>query len=132
VYAFYVERPQAVRKENRKGVQTTYLEFTCLKCSKSHLRGTGTDSGSTGVMRDHVGVCWGEDVWNEAKSLELESAKEVVKNFKTLKNVKLTEIFARIPGSKETFSLKPPSREEIQFDLFKLSATPVLLILFLE
>lgn len=115
VYAFYKERPNVVRKNNRKGIQTTYLEFSCLKCSKPFLRGTGTDSGSTGVMRDHIPGCWGEDVWNEAKNLNLDPAKDVVKKFKTMKNVKLTEMFARVSGSKESFSLAPPSREEIRY-----------------
>src|SRR6266705_31298 len=32
-----------------------------------------------------------------------------------MKNVKLTEMLARLPRSKETFSLSPPSREEIQY-----------------
>ena len=80
------------------------------------------DSGSTGVMCDHIARCWSEDLWNEAKNLQLEPAKEVIKNCNTLKNVKLTEIFARVPGLKETFSLKPPSWEEIQFDIFNLPA----------
>jgi hypothetical protein len=120
VYAFYQERPKVVRKDNRKGNRTTYLEFHCLKCSKTYLRGTGTDSGSTGVMRNHIPQCWGEDVWLEAKNLELDPAKEVVKKFKTMKNVKLTEMFARVPGSKETFSLSPPSREEIRYIAYAL------------
>jgi hypothetical protein len=120
VYAFFEERPKVVRKNNRKGIRTTYLEFNCLKCSKSLLRGTGTDSGSTGVMRDHIPHCWGEDVWNEAKDLNLDPAKNIVKNFKTMKNVKLTEMFARVPGSKETYSLAPPSREEIRYGVFHL------------
>jgi len=80
------------------------------------------DSGSTGVMCDHIARCWSEDLWNEAKNLQLEPAKEVIKNCNTSKNVKLTEIFARVPGLKETFSLKPPSWEEIQFDIFNLPA----------
>jgi hypothetical protein len=67
-------------------------------------------------MRDHIPVCWGEEVWNEAKTMELDPAKDVVKKFKTMKNVKLTEMFARIPGSKETYLLSPPSHEEIQYD----------------
>jgi len=66
-------------------------------------------------MCDHIPVCWGKDVWNEAKNLELDPAKDVVKKFKTMKNIKLTEMFARIPGSKETYSLTPPSCEEIWF-----------------
>ncbi len=74
-----------------------------------------TDSGSTGAMREHVAACWGKDVWNEAKSLDLDPAKDVVKNFKTMKNVRLTEMFAQAPGSKETFSLSPPSREAIWY-----------------
>ena len=115
VYAFYEERPKVIRKDNRKGVQTTYLQFTCLKCAKPYLRGTGTDSGSTRAMREHVAACWGEDVWNEAKNLDLDPAKDVVKKFKTMKNVKLTEMFARAPGSKETYSLSPPSREAIRY-----------------
>jgi len=115
VYAFYEERPKVIRKDNRKGVKTTYLQFTCLKCAKPYLRGTGTDSGSTGAMREHVAACWGEDVWNEAKNLDLDPAKDVVKKFKTMKNVKLTEMFARAPGSKETYSLSPPSREAIRY-----------------
>ena len=78
------------------------------------------DSGSTGVMRDHIPHCWGEDVWNEAKDLDLDPAKNVVKNFKTMKNVKLKEMFARVPGSKETYSLAPPSREEIRYSVFQL------------
>jgi hypothetical protein len=57
VYAFYEERPKVIRKDNRKGVQTTYLQFTCLKCAKPYLRGTGTDSGSTGTMCKHVAAC---------------------------------------------------------------------------
>lgn len=120
VYAFYKERPKVVRKNNKKGVRTTYLEFCCVKCSKTYLRGTGSDSGSTGVMRDHIPVCWGEDVWNEAKNLDLDPAKDVVKKFKTLKNVKLTEMFSRVPGSKETYSLAPPSREEIRYGHVRL------------
>ena len=115
VYAFYKERPNVVRKNNRKGIRTTYLEFSCLKCSKPFLRGTGTDSGSTGVMRDHIPGCWGEDVWNEAKNLNLDPAKDVVKKFKTMKNVKLTKMFVRVSGSKESFSLAPASREEIWY-----------------
>lgn len=115
MYAFYEERLKVVRKANKKGIQTTYLEFSRLKCAKPYLRGTGTDSGSTGVMRDHVPQCWGEDVWNEAKDLQLDPVKDIVKKFKTMKNVKLTKMFARVPGSKETYSLTPPSREEIRF-----------------
>ena len=121
VYAFYGERPKVVRKSNRKGVRTTYLQFTCLKCAKPYLRGTGTDSGSTGAMREHVAACWGEDVWNEAKSLDLDPAKDIVKRFKTMKNVRLTEMFARAPGSKETYSLTPPSHEAIRYVTFNLS-----------
>ncbi len=117
VYAFYKERPKVVRKDNRKGIRTTYLEFCCIKCSKPYLRGTGTDSGSTGVMREHIPLCWGEDVWNDAKNLELEPAKDVIKKFKTMKNVKLTEMLKRVPGSKETYSLLPPSREEIRYSI---------------
>jgi len=109
VYAFYKERPKVVRKDNRKGIRTTYLEFCCIKCSKPYLRETGTDSGSTGVMREHIPLCWGEDVWNDAKNLELKPAKDVIKKFKTMKNVKLTEMLKRVPGSKETYSLSPPS-----------------------
>jgi len=101
-------------------VQTTYLKFSCLKCSKTYLQGTSSDSGSTGVMCNHIPVCWGEDVWNEAKNLDLNPAKYVVKKFKTLKNVKLTKNFSRVPGSKETYLLKPPSCDEIQYDHFKL------------
>jgi len=71
-------------------------------------------------MRDHVRLCWGEDVWKEAKDLELDPAKEVVRKFKTMKNVKLTEMFARVPGSKETYSISPPSREEIRL-VFEIS-----------
>jgi len=67
-----------------------------------------------GVMCKHISACWDEDVWNEAKNLELNPAKEVVNKIKNLKNVKLTEIFARVPGLKETYSLAPPSREEIR------------------
>lgn len=114
VYAFYKERPKVVRKDNRKGIRTTYLEFSCAKCTKSFLRGTRTDSGSTGVMREHISGYWGEDVWNEAKNLELDPAKDVINKIKNLKNVKLTEIFARVPGSKETYSLAPLSHEEIR------------------
>jgi len=65
------------------------------------------------MMRDHIPQCWGEDVWNEAKNLELDRAKHVVGKFKKMKNVKLTEMLARIPGSKETYSLSPPSHEQI-------------------
>jgi len=32
-----------------------------------------------------------------------------------MKNVKLTEMLSRLPGSKETFSLLPPSHEEIRY-----------------
>jgi len=78
------------------------------------MRGTGTDSGSTGMMRDHIPQCWGEDVWNEPKDLELNRAKDVVRKFKKMRNVKLTEMLARIPGSKEMYSISPPSCEEIQ------------------
>ena len=67
VYAFFREWPKIVRKVNWKGIWTTYLEFHCLKCPKSFLRGTGTDSRSTSVMHDHIPVCWGKDVWNEAR-----------------------------------------------------------------
>ena len=114
VYAFYEEQPKVVRKNNKKGIWTTYLEFSCLKCSKIYMQGTGSDSGSTGVMRDHIPQCWSEDVWLQAKDLELDPAKDVIRKFKTMKNVKLTKMFARVPGSKETYSLTPPSCEEIR------------------
>lgn len=64
-------------------------------------------------MHEHISACWGGDVWNEAKNLELNPAKDVINKIKNLKNVKLTKIFARVPGSKETYSLAPPSCEEI-------------------
>lgn len=120
MYAFYEERPKVVRKDDKKGIRTTYLEFSCLKCSKVYMRGTGTDSGSTEMMRDHIPQCWGENVWNEAKILELDRAKDVVGKFKKMKNVKLTEMLARVPGSKETYSLSPPSREQIRL-VFQIS-----------
>jgi hypothetical protein len=112
VYAFYEERPKVIRKNNKKGVKSTYLAFSCVKCAKTYFRGTGSDSGSTGAMRDHIPQCWGEDIWNNAKDLELEPAKEIIRKSRTMKNVKLTEMLGRLPGSKETFSLSPPSREE--------------------
>jgi hypothetical protein len=115
VYAFFEERPKVVRRNNKKGVKSTYLAFSCVKCSKSYYRGTGSDSGSTGAMRDHVPQCWGEDIWNNAKDLKLDPAKEIIRKSRTMKNVKLTEMLARLPGSKETFSLSPPSREEIRY-----------------
>ena len=71
-------------------------------------------------MHEHVAACWGEDVWNEAKSLDLDPAKDIVKRFKTMKNVRLTEMFAWAPGSKETYSLTPPSREAIRYVTFNL------------
>ena len=74
VYAFYEECPKVVRKKNKKGIQTTYLEFCCLKCSKIYTRGTGSDNGSTGMMCDYIPQCWGEDVWLQAKDLELDPA----------------------------------------------------------
>ena len=66
-------------------------------------------------MCDHIPLCWGEDIWNEAKNLDLDPAKDVIKKFKGMKNVQLTEMFARVPGSKETYSTTPPSREEIRY-----------------
>jgi len=71
------------------------------------------------MMREHVPQCWGEDVWLQAKDLELDPAKDVVRKFKTTRNAKLTEMFARVPGSKETYSLSPPSREEIRLAFSK-------------
>lgn len=68
-------------------------------------------------MREHIPLCWGEDVWNDAKNLELEPAKDVIKKYKTMKSVKLTEMLKRVPGSKETYSLTPPSREEIRYSI---------------
>jgi hypothetical protein len=115
VYAFFEERPKVVRRNNKKGVKSTYLAFSCVKCSKTFYRGTGSDSGSTGAMRDHIPQCWGEDIWNNAKDLELDPAKEIIRKSRTMKNIKLTEMLARLPGSKETFSLSPPSREEIRY-----------------
>ena len=114
VYAFFEERPKVVRRNNKKGVKSTYLSFSCVKCSKMFYRGTGSDSGSTGAMRDHIPQCWGEDIWNNAKDLELDPAKDIIRKSRTMKNIKLTEMLARLPGSKETFSLSPPSREEIR------------------
>ena len=115
VYAFFEERPKVVRRNNKKGVKSTYLAFSCVKCLKSYYRGTGTDSRSTGAMCDHVPQCWGEDIWNNAKDLELDPAKEIIRKSRTMKNIKLTEMLARLPSSKETFSLSPPSREEIWY-----------------
>ncbi len=117
MYAFYEERPKVIRRNNKKGVTSTYLAFSCVKCAKTYFRGTGSDSGSTGAMRDHIPQCWGEDVWNNAKDLELDPAKELIRKSRVMKNVKLTEMLGRLPGSKETFSLSPPSREEIQYVL---------------
>ena len=123
VYAFYKEQLNVVRKDNRKKVQTTYLEFTCLKCSTSYLQGTGTDSGSTGVMHDHIPLCWDKDIWNEAKNLDLDPAKDVIKKFKYMKNVKLTEMFVCVPGSKETYSTTPPLCEEIWYIILPTSSS---------
>ncbi len=66
-------------------------------------------------MRDHVPQCWGEDIWNNAKDLKLDPAKEIIQKSRTMKNIKLTEMLARLPGSKETFSLSLPSCEEIRY-----------------
>jgi hypothetical protein len=77
-------------------------------------------------MREHVPVCWGEDIWNEVKNLDLDPAKDVITKFKGMKNVKLTEMFTRVPGSKETFSLTPPLCEEIRYVTMQVSV-PLLL-----
>ena len=77
-------------------------------------------------MCEHVPVCWGKDIWNEAKNLDLDPAKDVISKFKGMKNVKLTKMFTRVPGSKETFSLSPPSREEIQYVTMQVSVTLLL------
>lgn len=78
VYAFYEERPKVLRRNNKKGVKSTYLAFSCVTCAKTYFRGTGSDSGSTGAMRDHIPQCWDEDVWNNAKDLKLDPAKELI------------------------------------------------------
>ena len=115
VYAFFEERPKVVCRNNKKGVKSTYLAFSCVKCLKSFFQGTRSDSGSTGAMCNHVPQCWGEDIWNNAKDLKLDPAKEIIQKSRTMKNIKLTEMLARLPGSKETFSLSPPSHEEIWY-----------------
>jgi len=66
-------------------------------------------------MRNHIPQCWGAEIWNNAKDLELDPAKEIIRKSRTMKNVKLTKMLARLPESKETFSLSPPSREEIRY-----------------
>lgn len=123
VYAFYEKRPKVIRRNNKKGVKSTYLAFSCIKCSKTFYRGTRSDSGSTGAMRKHIPQCWGEETWYQAKDLELDPAREIIQKSRTMKNIKLTEMMARLPGSKETFSLSPPSCEEIWCVKFTLNCS---------
>jgi hypothetical protein len=59
-------------------------------------------------MRDHILQCWGEDIWNNAKDLKLEPAKEIIRKSRTMKNIKLTEMLTRLPSLKGTFSLSLP------------------------
>ena len=49
------------------------------------------------------------------EQLELDPAKEIIRKSRTMKNVKLTEMLARLPGSKETFLLSLPSHKEIRY-----------------
>lgn len=65
-------------------------------------------------MHEHIASCWGEDVWNHVKDVKLDAAKDIVKKAKTLKNSKLTKMFAQAPNSKETFSLTSPTKEGIR------------------
>lgn len=113
-YAFFEERLKIVRKLNRAGVLTTYHEFECAKCHWHTLCGTGTDSGSTGALTDHISNCWGDEIWSHTKGMKAKAAKEIVEKCKKNKNAKLTDMFSRVPGSKETFSLAPPSWESVR------------------
>jgi len=58
------------------------------------------------MMWEHIPQCWGEDVWLQAKDLELDPAKDVVRKFKMMRNAKLTKMFARfLVQRKPTLSL---------------------------
>jgi hypothetical protein len=63
---------------------------------------------SAGTRPNHNHKPQDEDKWNNTKDLELDPAKEIIQKSRVMKNVKLTEMLGRLPGSKETFPLSPP------------------------
>lgn len=71
------------------------------------------DKSSTGSLRDHAKVCWGEDLVKEAAEAgsSIADMREALQKAK-LDQGRLTAVFERVGKGKVTYSHMPHTREE--------------------
>ena len=105
IYVFFEPTPSI---EYIKGHHVHVFE-----CSAKHCKGKGngrmvhryldtTDAKSTGNLRKHAKVCWGEETVAAAdKTRDIDAAREALGK---LKNGSITEAFERVAKSKVTYS----------------------------
>lgn len=117
MYAFF-EADIAIREVKGRRVHV-------FKCAARHCKGKGftprevkrwldtKDKSSTGSLKDHAKVCWGEDLVKEAAEAG-SSINEIRTSLENanLEQGRLTAVFERVGKGKITYSHMPHTREE--------------------
>ncbi len=120
IYAFFEPMPSIVVVDGRR-----VHEF---RCTAGFCKGRGknsrivrryldtSDRNSTGNLRKHARICWGDEVLQGAQACaNLDSAREGLRNAKKQRDGSLTAAFEWKGKGKLTFSHRPHTKAETRF-----------------
>ncbi|KAE9396503.1 hypothetical protein BT96DRAFT_749584, partial [Gymnopus androsaceus JB14] len=115
IYAFYHKDPEIKFDRNNK---PKYAKFACTLCCEIKKQGlTGTDMASTGQMKQHAEKCWSKETVRAVyESGDVEKARAELQKHGKMRQSKITLGLKKIKTWAESFSTRPPSKEEIQCD----------------
>ena len=99
-----------------------------FECTASHCKGHGknprivrryldtSDRNSTGNLRKHARLCWGNDILRSADDCgDMDSAREGLDKARKLKDGSITAAFERKGKGKVTFSHRQHTKAETRF-----------------
>jgi hypothetical protein len=124
IYAFFQPTPSAITVDGCR-----IHEF---KCTATHCKGRGrnarlirryldtSDRNSTGSLRKHAWLCWGEEVLQGADACgDVNSTRQALSKAKILKNGSITTAFERKGKGQLTFSHRQHEKPQTRFVVFE-------------
>jgi hypothetical protein len=124
IYAFFQPTPSIATVDGRR-----VHEF---KCSAVNCKGRGknprivrryldtSDRNSTGNLRKHARLCWGEDILLGADACgDIDTTREALGKAKKLKDGSITTAFERKGKGKVTFSHRQHDKPQTRFVIIK-------------
>lgn len=119
IYAFFHPNPEITYIDNRRAHDFTCNAKDCKGWGKNPClvrRYLDTrDSKSTGGLRRHAKICWGEENLERADAAKnIEEARKILKNTKLIDG-KITAVFERTGQGKVTYSNRQHTRSETRY-----------------